>query len=194
MRSKLSDPVEIFEPPGQEIENTKERVLIPEALIKKRVQELGREISSDYSGRNPIVVGILKGSFVFCADLIRSIDIPITMDFMMVKSYVAGSSTGELVITHDLGMDIFGRDVILVDDIVDTGYTMERLIDLLHGRGPASVVLCALLKKKGSRWSSGELKYIGFSIPDVYVVGYGLDFNGGFRNFPYIDVYTGLEP
>jgi hypoxanthine phosphoribosyltransferase len=194
MRSRLSDPVEIFETPEQEIESAKGRVLIPETLIKQRVQELGREISSEYSGRNPIVVGILKGSFVFCADLIRAIDIPITMDFMMVKSYAASSSTGELVITHDLSMNIFGRHVILVDDIVDTGYTMERLIELLRGRNPASVVLCALLKKKGSRWSSRELKYIGFSIPDVYVVGYGLDFNGDFRNYPYIDIYTGLDP
>jgi len=193
MKNRTSDPAEIIKLSVTEIEITAGRTLIPEELIKQRVEELGREIASDYNGMNPIVVGILKGSFVFCADLIRSIDIPITMDFMMVESYAACSSTGELVIPHDLVRDISGRHVILVDDIVDTGYTMERLIELLHARGPASIALCALLRKKGSRWSSRELKYIGFRIPDVYVVGYGLDYNGNYRNFRYIDVYAGLE-
>jgi hypoxanthine phosphoribosyltransferase len=165
-----------------------DRVLIPEDIIKSRVEQLGREISFAYRGKSPVVVGILKGSFVFLADLIRSIDIPITMDFMGVESYTGALSSGTVTVTHDLGAEIRGRHVLLVEDIVDTGLTLLRLREMLSEREPESLAICALLEKRGSEQIDVELTYTGFRIPDVYVVGYGLDYNGNYRNLPYIGI------
>jgi len=185
--------VEITGPLDTKNKGSLELVLIPEETIRKRVAELGHEISMAYRDLSPVLVGVLKGSFVFLADLIRRIDIPVTMDFVMAKSYTAARRASNVTIMRDLSLDITGRNVLLVDDIVDTGHTMQHLTGLLRAKNPASLELCTLLDKKNSRLPGEELKYVGFRIPDVYVVGYGLDYRGGFRNLPYIGVYSDTD-
>jgi hypoxanthine phosphoribosyltransferase len=166
-----------------------EKILISAAEIKEKIDELGRAISRDYSGKYPLVVGILKGASVFMADLIRAMSIDVQIDFMAVSSYGASSkSTGVVRILKDLEQNIEGRHVLIVEDIVDTGLTLNYLLEILKARGPASVRVCTLLDKPSRREINVPVDYNGFSIPDEFVVGYGLDYREKYRNLPEIYV------
>ncbi|MBI2204573.1 MAG: hypoxanthine phosphoribosyltransferase [Candidatus Rokubacteria bacterium] len=165
------------------------RVLISDAELRARVAELGRDIARDYEHDNPVLVGVLKGALVFMADLIREIPIEVTMDFMALSSYGAGSrSSGVVKLAADLSMPIEDRHVILIEDIIDTGRTVSYLKRNLETRHPKSVRLCALLDKIERREVDVEIDYLGFTIPNVFVVGYGLDHAGLYRNLPHIAV------
>jgi hypoxanthine phosphoribosyltransferase len=157
--------------------------------ISTRVRELGAQIARDYAGRNLVLVCVLKGSFVFAADLMRHIDLPLRVDFLGVRSYGEGTeSTGVVQITQDLSRPIDHEDVLLVEDIVDTGLTIAHLEDLLRTRAPASVKVCALLHKPARARVQVAIEYLGFTIEDRFVVGYGLDFAERYRNLPYIGI------
>ncbi len=157
--------------------------------IAARVKELGAQITSDYAGRSLVLVGVLKGSFIFAADLARQIDLPLRIDFLGVRSYGEGTeSTGVVQIVNDLSRPIEGEDVILVEDIVDTGLTVAHLMDLFRTRRPASVKVCSLLHKPARARVSVNIDYLGFTIEDKFVVGYGLDFAEKYRNLPYVGV------
>jgi hypoxanthine phosphoribosyltransferase len=163
------------------------RVLVAEADLQARVTELGREISADYAGRPPLLVGVLKGAFVFMSDLARSIDLPVEFDFMAVSSYGSATRTSGVVrILKDLDLDLTGRHVLVVEDIVDSGLTLAYLRKNLAARGPASLEVCAFLVKEGLQRTELDLRYVGFRIPPVFVVGYGLDLAERHRNLPYI--------
>jgi hypoxanthine phosphoribosyltransferase len=163
--------------------------LITAEQIVSRVRELGAAITRDYSGKALVLVSVLKGSFVFAADLARAVDLPLRIDFLGVRSYGQGTETSGVVqITQDLARPIEGDDVLIVEDIVDTGLTMAHLIDLFRTRGPASVRVCALLHKPTRSRVAVALDYVGFTIEDHFVVGYGLDFDERHRNLPYIGV------
>ncbi len=165
------------------------RVLISEDELRARVAELGQAIARDYHGRNPVLVAVLKGAVVFLADLIRATPIELTTDFIGVSSYGAGTrSSGVVKITSDLSIPINDRDVILVEDIIDTGRTIAYLKRNFETRHPRSVRLCVLLDKIERREVDVEVDYLGFTIPNVFVVGYGLDHAGVYRNLPYIAV------
>lgn len=169
-------------PPGPE--------LIAADALQRRIVELGEEITADYAGRRPLLVGVLKGAFMFMSDLIRQIDLPVELDFMAVSSYGASTKTSGVVrILKDLDVDLADRDVLLVEDIVDSGLTLAYLRDLLLARSPASLQVCALLVREGSRPSAAELRYVGFEVPPEFVIGYGLDFAERYRNLPYICIY-----
>jgi len=162
--------------------------------IQGRVQELGAEIARDYEGRDPILVSVLKGAFVFVADLVRATPIPLEIDFMAVSSYGASTrSSGVVRIVKDLDVDLTGRHVIIVEDIVDSGLTLRYLRKTLESRGTASLEVCALLVREGSVQSELDLRYIGFKIPPAFVIGYGLDVAERYRNLPYIADYLGAE-
>jgi hypoxanthine phosphoribosyltransferase len=163
-------------------------VLIPEADLHARVASLGQQITRDYAGRSLVVVGVLKGSFIFLADLVRAIDLPLAVDFIGISSYQGTSSSGVVKITSDLTRPIEGKDVLLVEDIVDTGLTMRYLLDNLATRGPATVKVCALLEKPARARVAVPIDYRGFVIGDEFVVGYGLDWDGRMRNLPYVGV------
>src|SRR5512146_408615 len=163
-------------------------VLIPEADLRARVEVLGAQITRDYAGRSPIIVGVLKGSFVFLADLVRAIDLPVAVEFMGISSYEGTTTSGVVKITSDLGRSIEGKDVLLVEDIVDTGLTMRYLLDNLATRAPASLEVCALLEKPSRARVTIPIRYRGFVIGDEFVVGYGLDWDGRMRNLPFIGV------
>ena len=166
-----------------------ERVLFSEEELKKRVAEIAGQITQDYAGKEPLLVSVLRGSFVFMADLVRQINLPCTVDFMAVSSYGAGtSSSGQVKIIKDLSEQIEGKDLIVVEDILDSGNTLSYLLQILQARHPASVRLCTLLDKPSRRMKEVELHYAGFSIPDYFVVGYGLDYAEKYRNLPYIGV------
>ncbi|MHB8781373.1 MAG: hypoxanthine phosphoribosyltransferase [Candidatus Geothermincolia bacterium] len=155
--------------------------------IEETVRELAYRITQDYAGREPVLVGILKGAFVMMADLCRLIDLPVEVDFIAVSSYGQEThSSGVVRIIKDLDLDIEGRDVILVEDIVDTGLTLSYLVDALATRNPASLEVCTLLNKPGARQVDFEPRYCGFEIPHLFVVGYGLDQAERFRHLPYI--------
>jgi hypoxanthine phosphoribosyltransferase len=165
------------------------RPLLSADQIGARTRALGSQITSDYSGRSLVLVPVLKGSFVFAADLARAIDGPLRIDFLGVRSYGAGTeSSGVVQITHDLARPIEGEDVLLVEDIVDTGLTVAHLVALLQTRGPRSVRVCALLHKPSRSVVSAAIDYLGFTIEDRFVVGYGLDYDERHRNLPYIGV------
>jgi len=165
------------------------KILFSRAAIQKRVQELGGQISGDYAGRELVVIGILKGAFIFMADLIREIRIPCNIDFIRVASYDASSeSSGKVVMTKDIETSIKGRDILIVEDIVDTGLTLQYLVRWLKERNPNSLKICVFLDKRKRRKVSFEADYVGFTIDDGFVVGYGLDFNEQYRFFP--DVYV----
>ncbi len=167
----------------------KPEILFSKAVIKGRVGELARRISQDYAGRDLLVVGVLKGAFVFMADLVRGLDIPCQVDFVRLASYGAGStSSGKVRITKDLETDIAGRHVLIVEDIVDTGLTLAWLAETLRQRQPASIRVCAFLDKSQRRQVPFTADYVGFTIPDAFVVGYGLDFNEDFRFLPDVCV------
>ena len=166
-----------------------ERILFTEAELKARVAALGAQIDQDYADRAPLLIGILRGSFIFMADLVRSITRPCTVDFMAVSSYGAGvTSSGQVKIVKDLTEQIEGKDIIVVEDILDSGNTLHYLFQILQARHPASIQLCALLDKPSRRLKPVELRYSGFSIPDEFVVGYGLDYAEQYRNLPYIGI------
>ena len=166
-----------------------ERILLPQAQIHQRVAELGAEIDRDYAGKEPLLVSVLRGSFIFMADLVRSITLPCTVDFMAVSSYGKGtSSSGQVKIVKDLSESIEGKDLLVVEDILDSGNTLYYLLQLLQARHPASVRLCTLLDKPSRRVKPVKVDYTGFSIPDEFVVGYGLDYAERYRNLPYIGV------
>lgn len=171
----------------------KPELLFPREVIGRRVKELADQISKDYEGRELLLVGVLKGAFIFMADLIRGLSIPCRVDFIRAASYGVGShSSGEIKITKDLETPIAGMDVLVVEDIVDTGLTLSRLLDILRERQPASVRVCALLDKKERRQVSFTAEYVGFTIPDHFVVGYGLDFNENFRFLPDVRMLRDL--
>ncbi|AEF94612.1 hypoxanthine phosphoribosyltransferase [Desulfotomaculum nigrificans CO-1-SRB] len=166
-----------------------EKILLSEEQIKERVYQLGQEITKDYQDKDILVVGILKGAMIFLADLVRNIEVPTFFDFMAVSSYGAGTvSSGAVRILKDLDKSIEGKHVIIVEDIVDTGLTLQYLVENMKARGPASLKICTLLDKPSRRKVDVTVDYNGFSIPDEFVVGYGLDFNERYRNLPYIAV------
>jgi hypoxanthine phosphoribosyltransferase len=157
--------------------------------IAARVKELGATITKDYADRSVVLVCVLKGSFIFCSDLARAIDLPLRIDFLGVRSYGEGTeSSGVVQITHDLSHPIANEDVILVEDIVDTGLTIAHLMDLFRTRQPRSVKVCSLLHKPARAKVEVKVDYLGFTIEDRFVVGYGLDFAEKYRNLPYIGV------
>ncbi len=165
------------------------QVLFSTADLRRRVAELGAEITRDYAGQPLAVVCILKGSFVFAADLIRAIDLPLTVDFLGLSSYGDKTETSGVVrITSDLSTPIEDKQVLVVEDIVDTGLTMEFLLENLSTRHPAGIRVCALLQKPSRAVRAIEVQYTGFTIPDAFVVGYGLDFDERYRNVPFIGV------
>ncbi|MDR5682958.1 MAG: hypoxanthine phosphoribosyltransferase [Armatimonadota bacterium] len=166
-----------------------EEVLISEERLRTRVGELGRRISSDYEGKEPLLVGILTGAVFFVSDLMRAITIPCHLDFMATSSYGHGTeSSGIVRILKDLNETIEGRHVIVVDDIVDTGLTMDYLLTTLKARYPASLSVCALLDKVERRRRQVPLRYVGFEVPDRFVVGYGMDYGGLYRNLSFVCV------
>lgn len=166
-----------------------ESILLSEQQIADKVKELGAQISKDYEGKNPIIISVLKGSFIFMADLVREIDIPCTVDFMSVSSYGSGTtSSGEVKIVKDFDQSIEGRHIIIVEDILDSGRTLSYLIQTLKARGAASIALCTFLDKPERRVMPVEVDYRGFQIPDAYIVGYGLDYDQRYRNLPYVGV------
>lgn len=166
-----------------------ERIMLTEEEITTRTKELAKQLDKLYEGRTPVVVCILKGSVVFFADLIRNMETPLTIDFMSVSSYGKGTkSTGELVVKKDLATDIAGRDVLIVEDIIDSGNTLYNLKKMLIGRMPASVNIVTLLDKPERREVPMEPEYTGFVIEDEFVVGYGLDYAEEYRNLPYVGV------
>jgi hypoxanthine phosphoribosyltransferase len=162
--------------------------LIKETDIQQKVQEIGKKINTEYKDRKPILIGVLKGAFVFLADLLREIDIPVEIDFLSIHSYDGTESSGVVRITHDLSLNIEDRDVILVEDIIDTGRTVSYIIDNLRTRKPRSLVICSLLNKETRRVVDVPLTYVGFTIPGVFVVGYGLDYGNRYRNLRCIGV------
>ncbi len=156
--------------------------LVSEQEIRQRVAQLGKQITADYKGKRPIVIGILKGAWVYLADLLREVDVDVEVDFMSVSSYGSGTSTsGTITIVKDLTVDVTGRDVLIVEDIVDSGLTLARLKTLLKERNAKSVEITTLLSKPSRRRVEVDVKYIGFEIPDEFVVGYGLDFDEKYR-------------
>lgn len=165
-----------------------ESILLSEDQIHARIAELGKTLSQEYAGKNPLFVGVLKGVVVFYADMVRAVDIPCEFDFMAVSSYSGTESTGQLKIKKDLGCDIAGRHVVILEDILDTGFTLSRTVELLKSRNPASLKICTLLDKPERREAEIEADYVGFTIPNVFVVGYGLDYNERYRNLPYVGV------
>lgn len=170
------------------------RVVVGEAELQVRVKELGAQISADYAGRVPLLVGVLKGAFVFMADLARAIQLPMEVDFMAVASYGAATKTSGIVrIVKDLDLDLSGRDVLVIEDIVDSGLTLDYLRRNLLARRPASLEVCALLVKEGLQREAPNLRYVGFTIPPDFVVGYGLDVRQRYRGLPYVCVYEGPD-
>ncbi|HET7770823.1 MAG TPA: hypoxanthine phosphoribosyltransferase [Chloroflexota bacterium] len=160
--------------------------LITEDALRERVHQLGAEISRDYAGRPLLLVGLLRGSVIFLADLLRAVTIPVKVDFLAVSSYVGRDSSGVVRLLKDLDHPIAGLDVLLVEDIIDTGLTLSYVLRVLKTRDPASLEVCTLLNKPRSRLIDQPLKYVGFDVPDEFVVGYGLDHNQHHRNLPYI--------
>jgi hypoxanthine phosphoribosyltransferase len=170
------------------------RIIVTEDELQQRVRELGKELTSDYAGRPVLLVGVLKGAFMFMSDLARAIDLPVEFDFMAVSSYGSATRTSGVVrILMDLDLDLSERHVVIVEDIVDSGLTLAYLRKNLAARGPASLEVCALLLKEGLQKVDPDLKYVGFRIPPDFVVGYGLDVGQRFRNLPYIVEYTGPD-
>jgi hypoxanthine phosphoribosyltransferase len=166
------------------------KVLLSHDAIQARIREMGAEIARDYAGREPHLVGVLKGAFTFMTDLCRAVDLPLTLDFIAVSSYgPATKTTGEVRLVKDLDTGLDGRDLLVVEDIVDTGLTLNYLLKVLQARGPRSVKVAALLSKPARRLVETPVDYIGFEIPDAFVVGYGLDYNEKYRNLRDIVTY-----
>ena len=177
-----------------------EEILLDGDTIAGRVAELGAQLAADYAGRDPVLISVLKGALVFLADLIRAMELPVSIDFMEVSSYGAGTETsGQVRILKDLSRPIEGRHVIVVEDIIDTGLTLNYLLKYLADKGPASMSIVCLLDKPARRLADIPIEYRGFTIPDRFVIGYGLDYDEHYRNLPYIGVlkpavYGGKPP
>ncbi len=165
-----------------------ERVLISAEELEAKVAEMGKQISKDFEGKEPIFVGVLKGCFIFMADLMRHVSIKCSMDFMAVSSYKGTTSTGAVKINKDLNENIEGKHIIIVEDILDSGITLNYLKKYLEGRNPASISIATLMDKPARRKADVYANYSCFEIPDAFVVGYGLDYNETYRNLPYIGV------
>ncbi len=165
-------------------------VLITQERLQRRVQELAAQIAADYADKKPVLVAILRGSVMFLADLLRALPIPVTIDFLAISSYSGRDSSGVVRLLKDLDQPITGKHVLLVEDIIDTGLTLSYVLRILRARQPASLEVCTLLDKPAHRLIEQPLRYIGFSIPDVFVVGYGLDYQQRYRNLPYIAVLS----
>lgn len=167
-----------------------DKVLITESEIRYKVKEIGERISSDYAGKDLVVVSVLRGGVIFVADLIREVSIPVAVDFMAISSYGPSTDTSGVVkVLKDLEEDIVGRDVLIVEDIIDTGLTLNYLIKNLKSREPASLNVCVLLDKSARRIVENlPIEYKGFDVPDLFVVGYGLDFRQKYRNLPYVGI------
>jgi hypoxanthine phosphoribosyltransferase len=164
-------------------------VLVDPERLQRRIEELGAEISRDYGGRDLVMIGILKGAVLFIADLMRQLTVPCEVDFMAVSSYGSGTdSSGVVRILKDLDSPIEGRDVLIVEDIIDSGLTLQYLLRTLRARNPRSVEACALLAKPNRRRTDLPIRYLGFEIPNVYVIGYGLDYAQRYRNLRYVAV------
>jgi len=163
-------------------------VLIPKEQLARRVRALARQIQRDYQGRDLVLVALLNGTLVFLADLIRHLSLPLRLDFIGVSSYGAGTSPGRLVFTKELGLEVGGRDVLVVDDILDTGRTLRRVLERLRRLRPRSLRVCVLLEKKARRIEPVKADYVGFEIPDLFVVGYGLDYAERYRHLPFVGV------
>ena len=167
-----------------------ERVLLTAEQIQARIKELGEEISRDYEGKDPVILGVLKGVVVFYADMIRHITVPCQMDFMCLSSYQGTTSTGNMIVKQDMSVDVEGRHVLVLEDIYDTGGSLNYTYNHLKSKNPASVKICTLLDKPERRRPGIDLKadYTGFTIPNHFVVGYGLDYNEHYRNLPYVGI------
>ncbi|OUP42923.1 hypoxanthine phosphoribosyltransferase [Pseudoflavonifractor sp. An187] len=166
-----------------------ESILYSEEQLRQRVKELGGQITADYAGKEPVLASVLRGSYIFMADLTRAIDLPVTVDFMAVSSYGAGTkSSGQVEIKKDLSDSIEGRDLIIVEDILDSGNTLFYLMEILKARKPASIRICTLMDKPDRRTQPIVADYVGFTIPDAFVVGYGLDYDEKYRNLPYVGI------
>jgi hypoxanthine phosphoribosyltransferase len=160
--------------------------------LRKRIEELGRQITEDYADRPPLLVGVLKGAFVFMSDIARAIGLPVEFDFMAISSYGSATKTSGVVrIVKDLELDLTGRHVLVVEDIIDSGLTLQYLRRNLMARNPASLEICALLVREGQQTADLDLKYVGFTIPPAFVIGYGLDVGERYRNLPDVRVYIG---
>lgn len=161
-------------------------VVIDQERLHRRVQQLGARISADYAGKSPVLVGILRGSIFFLADLLRAIDVQVAVDLLAISSYVGRDSSGVVRLLKDLDHSIEGKHVLVVEDVIDTGLTLSYVLRVLRTRNPASLEVCTLLNKPRSRLVDLPLKYIGFDVPDTFVIGYGLDYNQRYRNLPYV--------
>ena len=172
------------------MKNDIQQILLTEEQIQARIAQLGEELSAEYAGKNPIVIGVLKGVVVFYADMIRALNVPCEMDFMCVSSYQGTQSTGKTVVKLDVSADIKGRHVLILEDIFDTGNSLSFVCQHLQAKEPASLKICTLLDKPERRKPGITLKpeYVGFEIPNAFVVGYGLDFNEQYRNLPYVGI------
>ncbi len=168
--------------------NEMQRVLISKVALARRVRELSHEIEHDFAGRELVVVAVLNGTVMFLADLLRHLGLPLRLDFIGVSSYGAGTESGELVFTKELRLDVRGRDVLLVDDILDTGRTLKRVVAKVQQLEPRRLKTCVLLEKAERRVENVRADYVGFSIPDLFVVGYGLDYAERYRNLPFVGV------
>jgi hypoxanthine phosphoribosyltransferase len=182
LKTKLKNPV----PPRWRKEV--ERMLITEEQLARRVKTLAHEIERDFRGREMVVVSLLSGTVMFLADLVRHLNLPLRLDFIGVSSYGLGTESGDLVFTKELRLDVRGRDVLLVDDILDTGRTLSRVIPKLRLLKPRRIKTCVLLDKAERRVEKIEADYVGFAVPDFFVVGYGLDFAERYRNLPFVGV------
>ena len=166
-----------------------EKVLISEEQLDNRITAIAKKINDDYKGKTPLIVGVLKGSIIFFSDLIRKIEENIEIDFIAISSYGSGSkSSGEVRMIKDLDKKIEGKDVIIVEDIVDSGYTMRYLKNLLSARNPASIRICTLLDKPLRRETEVKVDYVGFEVENEFVIGYGLDYDGLYRNLPFVGI------
>ena len=167
-----------------------QEILISEEQIRQRIDELGKILTEEYQGKDPIVVGVLKGVVVFYADMIRRIKTPCQMDFMWISSYAGTDSTGEMVVKRDVSAEVKGRHVLILEDIFDTGSSLDFTYKHLLSKEPASLKICTLLDKPSRRKPEITLQadYVGFTVPNAFVVGYGLDFNEHYRNLPYVGV------
>ena len=165
-----------------------ERILITDSQIERRLRAMSREIQREFAGREMVVVSLLNGTVMFLADLIRHLSLPLRLDFIGVSSYGTGTESGDLIFTKELRLDVRGRDVLLVDDILDTGKTMCRVLGRMRALKPRRIRTCVLLNKAARRVEKVEADYVGFEIPDFFVVGYGLDFAERYRNLPFVGV------
>ena len=167
-----------------------QQILLPEEQIQNRIKELGAILTEEYADKNPVIVGVLKGVVIFYADMIREIKVPCQMDFMCVSSYQGTNSTGRTMISKDLSCDIHGRHVLILEDIFDTGNSLEFICNHLRNKEPASLKICTLLDKPERRKSGVKVQcdWVGYTIPNEFVVGYGLDYNEHYRNLPYVGI------